>query len=211
MRFRLWPRSLIGQLVFAVAAALFIAQAINFALLVGGQRQQSLAHSGGMAAARIIDAVERDRRGVDVFSSERRGDHSRDRDGDRDRQRLRVSDASPQLPHRAAPMPELAAYVAGLLTEAEVGADRVEAWVLPSPPRVDRPDARSRPILVAAHVDGQYFAVRGRIATGGERMQGFLLWQTLTLYLLLLVPVLFIAWRAAGPLRGLTRHRTCAS
>src|SRR3546814_2207406 len=63
MKFRLWPRSLVGQLVFAVAVMLFVAQAINFALLVRGQKQQFLAHGGGMAVARIIDAVERDRRG----------------------------------------------------------------------------------------------------------------------------------------------------
>src|SRR3546814_20508552 len=48
MKFRLWPRSLVGQLVFAVAVMLFVAQAINFALLVRGQRQQFLAHGGGM-------------------------------------------------------------------------------------------------------------------------------------------------------------------
>src|SRR3546814_17977566 len=54
---RLWPKSLIGQLVFAVAATLFVAQAINFALLVRGQKQQALAHGGGMAVARIVDAV----------------------------------------------------------------------------------------------------------------------------------------------------------
>ena len=29
MKLRLWPRSLIGQLVFAVAAMLFVAQAIK--------------------------------------------------------------------------------------------------------------------------------------------------------------------------------------
>src|SRR3546814_14327015 len=64
MKLRLWPRSLVGQLIFAVAVTLFVAQAINFALLVRGQKQQVLAHGGGMAVARIVDAVERDRRGV---------------------------------------------------------------------------------------------------------------------------------------------------
>ena len=63
MTLRLWPKSLIGQLVFAVAVILFVAQAINFVLLSRGQRQQTLAHGGGMAVARVIDAIERDRRG----------------------------------------------------------------------------------------------------------------------------------------------------
>src|SRR3546814_12504486 len=39
---RLWPKSLIGQLVLAVAATLFVSQAIHFALLVRGQKQQVL-------------------------------------------------------------------------------------------------------------------------------------------------------------------------
>ncbi|HEY0596598.1 MAG TPA: two-component sensor histidine kinase, partial [Sphingopyxis sp.] len=49
MKLRLWPKSLIGQLVFAVAVMLFVAQAINFVLLSRGMRQQALAHGGGMA------------------------------------------------------------------------------------------------------------------------------------------------------------------
>src|SRR3546814_9489040 len=57
---------------------LFVAQAINFALLVRGQKQQFLAHGGGMAVARIIDAVERDRRGD--FRARRSG-HDDDRRG----------------------------------------------------------------------------------------------------------------------------------
>src|SRR3546814_21018415 len=58
MKLRLWPRSLVGQLIFAVAVTLFVAQAINFALLVRGQNQQILAHGGGLAVARIVDAIE---------------------------------------------------------------------------------------------------------------------------------------------------------
>ena len=62
MKLRLWPKSLVGQLVFAVAVMLFVAQAVNFALLARGQKQQSLAHGGGMAVARIIDAMDRQER-----------------------------------------------------------------------------------------------------------------------------------------------------
>src|SRR3546814_12413095 len=79
MKFRLWPRSLVGQLVFAVAVMLFVAQAINFALLVRGQKQQFLAHGGGMAVARIIDAVERDRRGDFRARRSGRDDRSEER------------------------------------------------------------------------------------------------------------------------------------
>ncbi len=201
MKFRLWPRSLIGQLVFAVALMLFAAQAINFALLVRGQKQQTLAHGGGMAVARIIDAVDRARRGElppqqDEMSGQR-GRPSR-------AQKLVVSDHPVPLPTGAIPLRDLADYVENLLGEADITAQSVDAWALPQRPRL-RPNIPGRTVIVSAQIDGRYIAVRGRIPTTGNRLQGFLVWQTLSLYLLLLVPIMVIAWRAAAPLRDLTR------
>jgi signal transduction histidine kinase len=208
MKFRLWPKSLVGQLVFAVAVMLFVAQAINFALLARGQKQQFLAHGGGMAVARIIDAVERDRRG-DFRGS--RGDDDGDGHG-RDRGRKQIISNTPiPVSTGAKRMPDLAAYVSGLLQEADVQVEAVEAWALPLRPRAQRAsfprrsDYPGRIVVVSAKIEGRYVAVRSRIQVGGDRLQGFLLWQTLSLYLLLLVPIMLIAWRAARPLRDLTR------
>ncbi len=198
MKLRLWPRSLIGQLVFAVAVILFVAQGINFVLLSRGQRQQTLAHGGGMAVARVIDAIERDRRGE--FRRPRSGDEARER-----AQKLVISDTPPPLPVGAVRLPDLANYVRGLLDETNIGAEAIDAWVLPPRQRVRRPDFPDRAVIVVAKVEGRYFAVRTRIAAGGNRLQGFLVWQTLSLYLLLLVPIMLIAYRAARPLRDLTR------
>ena len=202
MTLRLWPRSLVGQLVFAVAVMLFIAQAVNFVLLSRGQRQQSFAHGGGMAVARIIDAIERDRRGDARHPRDARAQDSHEA---RERnQRLVISDLPPPVPPGATHFPDLAAYVAGLLDEAELPAQSVDAWVLPqrrSAARAEMP----RPVFVSARIGDRYFAVRTRIGPGSGRLQGFLVWQTLTLYLLLLIPIMLIAWRAAAPLRGLTR------
>nr|WP_246427116.1 ATP-binding protein [Sphingopyxis panaciterrulae] len=197
---RLWPKSLIGQLVFAVAATLFVAQAINFALLVRGQKQQALAHGGGMAVARIVDAVERDRRGEpEQDVDDRHARHARV-------EKLRVSETPPHEPRRAVRRADLADYVAGLMAEAEVPADSIEAWALPPRERAQRrTDFSGQTVVVVARVDGRYYAVRSRLPPEGVRLQGFLLWQTLSLYLLLLIPILFIAWRAARPLRDLTR------
>lgn len=201
MKLRLWPRSLIGQLVFAVALMLFVAQAINFALLVRGQKQQTLAHGGGMAVARIIDAVDRDRRGD--FRRGPREERGRPHEHER-AQKLVISDAPVPVPTGAVRMPELADYVADLLNEADVAAQSVDAWALPQRPRL-RANFPGRTVIVSAQIDGRYFAVRSRIPTGGNRLQGFLVWQTLSLYLLLLIPIMVIAWRAAAPLRDLTR------
>src|SRR3546814_13960130 len=129
---RLWPKSLIGQLVFAVAATLFVAQAINFALLVRGQKQQALAHGGGMAVARIVDAVERDRRGEpEQDVDDRHARHARV-------EKLRVSETPPHVPRRAVRRADLADYVAGLVAEAEGPAESNEAWAIP-------PRERARP------------------------------------------------------------------
>lgn len=201
MKLRLWPKSLIGQLVFAVAVMLFVAQAINFVLLARGQKQQTLAHGGGMAVARIIDAIDRDRRGD--FRPPR---NERERHEERERaEKLSISDQQPAMPTGAVRLPDMAAYVGGLLGETNIRVDTVDAWALPLRPRLRRPAFPDRPVIVVAKVEGRYFSVRTRIAAGGNRLKGFLVWQTLSLYLLLLVPIMLIAYRAARPLRDLTR------
>src|SRR3546814_5734082 len=91
-----------------------------------------------MAVARIIDAVERDRRGD--FRA-RRGDRDGDRRG-RSRKQV-ISDAPIPVPTRAKPMPDLAEYVSGLLHEADVQVDAVDAWALPARPRARRANFRS--------------------------------------------------------------------
>jgi len=197
---RLWPRSLVGQLVFSIAVMLFLAQAINFALLSRGMKQQTLAHGGGMAVARVIDAIERDRRGefrrppVDQAARERA-------------LKVMVSEMPPPPPAGAVRLPELSDYIGSLLGETNIRADSIDAWALPPRlrQRLQRAAFPDRAVIVVAKVDGRYFAVRSRIAVGGNRLSGFLVWQTLSLYLLLLIPIMVIAYRAARPLRDLTR------
>jgi signal transduction histidine kinase len=200
MKISLWPRGLIGQLVVAVAAMLFVAQAVNFTLLARGQKQQSLAHGGGMAGARIIDGIDRDRRGI-VAEREGRDERGRERGP-----RFQIFDRKPPPPPRAVAMPDLARYVAGLLAEADIDGATVEAWTVPNRARARASDyTEGRVAVVTAEVDGRFYVVRSRLPVEGSRLQGFLIWQTLTLYLLLLVPIMVIAWRAARPLRDLTR------
>ena len=173
MSIRLWPRSLIGQLVLAVAAMLFVAQGINFVMLARGQKQQTLAHGGGMAVARIIDAIDRDRRGR-IDDGAARGRHDRV-------QKLLITDGPPPLIPGSVPLADLSAYVADLLSEGGVKASEVSAWAMPLRPRAQKTSYPGRVVVVSARVDGRYFTVRSRIPATGGRLQGFLLWQTLSL------------------------------
>lgn len=199
MTIRLWPRSLIGQLVLAVAITLFIAQAFNLVMLVRGQRQEQLAHGGGMAVARIIDAVGEarleNRAPLHIPGQHRTGRHS---------QRITISIEPRPVPRTAVEWPEMADYIGGLLDEAGTSVDSVQAWRMKVEPGATNPRRLGR-LFVRAKYQDRFINVRARVPIGGERIQGFLLWQTIFLYLILLGPILIIAWRASRPLRDLTR------
>jgi signal transduction histidine kinase len=54
-----FPRSLAAQLTLLIAIALFVAQAINFAMLLRERRSFAMEQIAGPAATRFIDAIER--------------------------------------------------------------------------------------------------------------------------------------------------------
>ena len=56
---RLWPRNLSGQMVLLIAIALFVAQAINFAIQLQDRRASRYDQATGPVVTRIVDAVER--------------------------------------------------------------------------------------------------------------------------------------------------------
>src|SRR3546814_7735085 len=61
---RLVPSSLAGQIILFVAISLFLAQAINFTLLLRERERQRLTVATAPAVARIIDALEDRKSGV---------------------------------------------------------------------------------------------------------------------------------------------------
>src|SRR3546814_8205146 len=67
------------------------------------------------------------------------------------------------------------------MEEAEVPTGSIEAWALPPRARQGRPRFSGQTVVVVARVDGRYYAVRSRLPPEGRRLQGFLLWQTLSL------------------------------
>lgn len=179
--------------MLAVAVTLFVAQSANLWLLDRAQRQQFIAQVGGVAAARIIDVLERERTsGIALTAlAERRG-------------RITVSPTMPPPPPGARTMPRLARYVQEILIGNGVAASGARAWILPR--QSDRRAARRLPprAEISVFIDGRWISVRGRAPVDGDRLSSLLIGQTLLLYLVLLIPILLVGWRVSRPLGELT-------
>ncbi len=200
-RYRFWPRSLAGQLALLVALALFVAQAINFTLLVEGRRQIRLQQVVGPAATRIIDAEERIAAGR-LIDPQSRG-----------RIQLATSDpVRPEALHR----PDIERGLKVELATAGLRVGRISTETRPvraNDPRLARFGARR----------ARFFRrMGGELVIAVERQQGgwlvlntpwslnesWFLWpliaQTAILYVVVLLPVLWGARRISKPLQALT-------
>ncbi len=218
---RLWPRSLVGQLLLGAGIALLIAQAVSFTLMVESQRQQRGAIVAAASAAAIAESVDRLALGLPLRGAARRrfpdtgmqepgfSDRRRGEIGRRERQMRRdaVVAATPGIPADAEPQDGLARRIEGLLDEAEVDVDAVRAAFVPIPEFFRRDGRRvGRELVVAAQLpDGRWLTIRAPIADPVGRVQAQLVGQTLILFALLMLPLLWIARRAAKPLAVLTR------
>ncbi|WP_028056143.1 ATP-binding protein [Sphingobium bisphenolivorans] len=201
-RVRLWPRSLVGQIILLVALALFVAQAINFALLLRERTRIELTSQTAPAVYRIVDALEnRDRRNFD----------------DRDRRaRVQFFTARPAVSGRARPDVERRAQVMFADVGLDVRSVRVVEDRRPPPMRgwdnfrrrADRAMAQDRPVgrlvMVAEYEPGKWALTQSRLNGSSPRFGGWLVWQTLILYAIVLAPLLWIGRRLARPLRQLT-------
>ena len=56
---RLWPRTLVGQILMAAALALGFAQLVNFTLLLRASDQQAMTQASAFAGGRLIFAADR--------------------------------------------------------------------------------------------------------------------------------------------------------
>lgn len=220
-RLRLWPRSLVGQLLLGAGLALLIAQAVSFTLMVESQRQQRGAIVAAAAAAAIAESVDRLALGLPLRGWARRhfpgnGPEQRAlvqrRGGEierRERQMRRdaVVAATPGIAEDAEPQEALAERIATLLEEAEVDVATVRAGISPIPAFFRRDGRRvGRLLTVAAQLpDGRWLTIQAPIADPANRVQAQLIGQTLILFVLLMLPLLWIARRAAKPLAVLTR------
>lgn len=216
--FRLWPRSLVGQLLLVTAAALFVAQGLSMVLLMTAREEARLSELSGLSAARIIGAIERDSGDSVVDERQRRqapglqpaltpdapaAPAARRRYGGRTRI---LASPPPALAHDA--WPELSDRVAVVLADSPYRFDEVRSRTTAGDPTRDMMvrHHNARVVLVAARIDdGRWIIARSFMRVDEHRFPGVLLVQSLLIYLLLLGPILWMGWRVSRPLKRLSQ------
>jgi signal transduction histidine kinase len=203
---RLWPRSLAGQMAVLIALALLVAQMVNFALALRDRAEFRLAQATRPVAIRLADAIDREAQGLRTIQ--------------RDRGRIRRADAD-GIPATLPRMPEIAAELRNQLREQGVEVGRIDTgvrrWTAMDDAVLTRNPARSnrqrrvqdRPeqaLLIAVEQPGHGWlaVIVPWSGNGGVRLFWRLFAQTLILYGVVLLPVLWIARHISRPLRDLT-------
>ena len=115
---RLWPQSLVGQIIILVAIALFVAQAINFGLLLRERNRVELTSQTAPLVYRVINALDT------------RPDRVPDRDHpranqDRDRRNIDFLASRPTLSGK--PRPDVAARAGAMFEDIGLTVRTIEA------------------------------------------------------------------------------------
>jgi signal transduction histidine kinase len=187
-----FPRNLSGQLALLLALALFAAQAINLAVMLRERATFRVAQATRAAAVRIADAL----------------DHAADRPLNSEQGRVRQHASNP-IPARLERLPAITDELRGQLVELGVAPGRIDTAVLPMEldPRRRR-SARIGPpadrlMIAVQQPDGRWISTSSSWPRSNNRIFWALLVQTLIIYILILLPVLWIARRISRPLRAL--------
>jgi signal transduction histidine kinase len=194
--FRLWPRNLSGQMALLVAIALFVAQAINFAMLLQDRRAARYEQATGPVVTRIVDAVERNNAGRPFYGG----------------RRIRQAEASPVDP-AAEHQKDVEEGLRTALAEAGLKVGRIETEVRDlraGDPRMRRwgPHMSERAmrmggelVIAVEQSDGHWLVLNAPWPRAEAYLIWRLVWQTLILYGIVLLPVLWIGRRLSQPLR----------
>lgn len=184
-----------------LAIALFVAQAINFAMLFEGRRQFRIQQAIGPALTRLMDLDDQPSAIADA-----------DRDGHR---RVIISARNP-IDHRRPRRPDVEAALREALAENGIRAGRIDSEVrgLRHDDRRLRGMNRHRAqryrhfgavLVLAIEQPGRGWVVMSLPWAQNEwPLIAQLIGQTLILYIIVLLPVLWIVRRISRPLRSLT-------
>jgi len=195
------PRTLSSQIAIIVAVGLFVAQTINFALLLEGHRRLRYEQTVGPIVVRLTDAISRIERG-------------RILPDDRFPGRVRLVALNP-LPSDGGRLPDIEAGLRQGLADNGIRVGTIVTdlrRISPDDPRLARFNPRQRAhwarmggaLRVAVELPG-----RGWLVLGGPWLRtdlpviGQLIIQTIVLYIVVLVPLLWATRRISRPLRAL--------
>jgi signal transduction histidine kinase len=212
---RLWPSSLYGQILLVAAAAMLLAQLVNTTMLVLATNARATVEASSMLVARVANQVERQR----ILDDEQAA-----RPGKRRRPpsvALVIGDQpvnppgfenQPDLVERAS---EYLLAVDPAISSIRLAKGQIEdlpAQLRDGPMRRWRDsfsgrDGHDRPqeaVLLAMKLgDGSWVTAAAPVRARGPFPPLALLFQTLTLYLAVLIPLALVARRIVRPLKEL--------
>lgn len=208
---RLRQQSLVGQIILLVAVGLFVAQAINFTLLLRERNRVALTGQTAPAVYRIINALD-----VRADQGPGQDDARSQRRERRDWRAVRYTEGRPALPGK--PRPDIERRAADMFSDIGITVRSIAAAeddrLLPMRRwerirmRATGDQAQGRPAtlltLAVEYEPGRWVVAQAR---GGDRAPRFLPWligQTLILYIIVLAPLVWIGRRMARPMRQLT-------
>jgi signal transduction histidine kinase len=218
---RLLPKSLVGQLLLLVALMLFLAQGINSFLLYRGAQSQNLVEASTSAVARIAFGLERRA----MNRSAMRGDPMRAHRGGRLRfgSESAVTADMKRLPElearagqafanmgigfsdiRAAAVRKLTSDMTGHVVGSNRGKWRNSPINRSMGGRASPPRTKDFVIVSAQQADGQWVSIASAVRGREPLLIRTLLFQTVTIYLLMLIPLILLGRYISRPLKSLT-------
>lgn len=225
--FRLWPRSLYGQILLVAGSALLLAQCVNAAMLLSGARARALAEASVMVVSRVANQLERGE-GISEgsaapFIAARDGGQN-DRPNRRRNVTITVDDNALNI-SRAEYQDDMSIRAQEFLQQGEIALSDVRISAVPLnalPPALRDPQirrwqdgrfrqsARKMPdtavLLTGRLPDGQFLHAAGLVRANDRASMIALLLQTFLLFVAVMVPLALVARRIARPLEDLTRR-----
>lgn len=220
---KLWPSSLFGQLMLVVALALLVAQIFNTVMLIQGAKARAELEASSMLVARLANQVERRRMTEGSAIPVERGG--------RRRLIVVVSDKRPIVSDRFSIETDLTERADEYLQAVDPAIRTVRLSIGPItdlPEQLRRKEQRYlledrlsrrgeerhpvKAIILNMQLgDGSWVNAAAPIRSRSPNPIYILVFQTLILYLAVLIPLGLIARRIARPLRQLTQHVRASS
>jgi hypothetical protein len=193
---RFLPRSLVGQVALLIAAALLVAQAVNFALLLSEGQRARLLQSETPALSRLVGSAQ----AISAAPPAQRDTLARRLSGGGTR--FTVTERSAVERRALTRDRSLEQRLAAALAEAGMSRAAVQAGEAePRPRRADYGGGPRRLLIASVRLpDGEWLNGRLSLRRPDTGFAWRLLFATLALYAIVLGAVLLIARRLARPL-----------